>query len=428
MNDINSYINEVKRDHEAIEIIETVERSVAAKRPARFTEYGRLVIDGVVKLVDPEENSNRPKPRYVFFFEKVLMVCKQRANNAYDYKRAYMLQEFEVSEVEPESAYKTNTIGRKLTASFFDNTSLTLNKRNLKVGDQALQIVMQFKSLQQRDQWKKALKEAIEKVDPPEAKLKGHQLTYFTYTLAATCTLCTKLLAGKFYQGYRCYNCRRDFHRECAGLRDCTSRASSSRISSTLPITRRMQNGDADHGLVKPHDRVVARQSIQSPDHNVLSFDAGDIIEVVHVNNPASFIGRLASSPGKSGLVAVDSVHKPGTLRPPLPTPNRTSQNSLPDMNGERPVSLVSSRIIDFTTDVADDMAEQPWYFGDMERREAEEKLVNTDTGTFLVRRSNHHDQFVISISVRSSAKHIKIYREEHVFYLHDGKMFNSIV
>lgn len=87
-------------------------------------------------------------------------------------------------------------------------------------------------------------------------------------------------------------------------------------------------------------------------------------------------------------------------------------------------------------------MAEQPWYFGDMERREAEEKLVNTDTGTFLVRRSNHHDQFVISIrcqgvevlrmtrpfSVRSSAKHIKIYREEHVFYLHDGKMFNSIV
>ena len=36
------------------------------------------MIDGVVKLVDPEENSNRPKPRYVFFFEKVLMVCKQR--------------------------------------------------------------------------------------------------------------------------------------------------------------------------------------------------------------------------------------------------------------------------------------------------------------------------------------------------------------
>lgn len=33
MNDINSYINEVKRDHEAIEIIETVERSVAAKVP-----------------------------------------------------------------------------------------------------------------------------------------------------------------------------------------------------------------------------------------------------------------------------------------------------------------------------------------------------------------------------------------------------------
>ena len=72
-----------------------------------------------------------------------------------------MLQEFEVSEAEPESAYKTNTIGRKLTASFFDNTSLTLNKRNLKVGDQALQIVMQFKSLQQRDQWKKGLKEAM---------------------------------------------------------------------------------------------------------------------------------------------------------------------------------------------------------------------------------------------------------------------------
>ena len=79
MNDISNYINEVKRDHEALDVIETIQRSVRSDTGEllhrKFSDYGRLLQDGVVEL---KEGNGKSKPRYVFVFEICLMVCKQK--------------------------------------------------------------------------------------------------------------------------------------------------------------------------------------------------------------------------------------------------------------------------------------------------------------------------------------------------------------
>lgn len=68
-------------------------------------------------------------------------------------------------EQDSEPINKTNTISRKLTASFFDNTSVTLLRKGIsnRTIDQNVQTTIQiiFKSIQQRDEWKKLIRDAM---------------------------------------------------------------------------------------------------------------------------------------------------------------------------------------------------------------------------------------------------------------------------
>lgn len=38
--------------------------------------YGRLVKDGEIKIADQNKDGNRLKTRYVFVFDKVMIICK----------------------------------------------------------------------------------------------------------------------------------------------------------------------------------------------------------------------------------------------------------------------------------------------------------------------------------------------------------------
>lgn len=38
--------------------------------------YGRLVKDGEIKIADQSKDGNRLKTRYVFVFDKVMIICK----------------------------------------------------------------------------------------------------------------------------------------------------------------------------------------------------------------------------------------------------------------------------------------------------------------------------------------------------------------
>lgn len=64
MIDLANYVNEVKRDSEMIDIIKTVESSIVdltMPDDTHLTEYGRLLIDGLVRFRPHEATS--PKTR-----------------------------------------------------------------------------------------------------------------------------------------------------------------------------------------------------------------------------------------------------------------------------------------------------------------------------------------------------------------------------
>lgn len=89
-----------------------------------------------------------------------------KSNALYDFIRPYVLSEYELLKQDTEPINKYNTISQKLTASFFDNTSITVLRKtnfnrtiNDNNGQNTVQII--FKSIQQRDEWKGLIRKAM---------------------------------------------------------------------------------------------------------------------------------------------------------------------------------------------------------------------------------------------------------------------------
>lgn len=99
MLDIGAYINEVKRDTETLEIIGDVQRSIVdLSMPDNYElkDYGRLIKDGQVKMRSFDNNRLRVKNRYIFIFDKVMLMCKTLRDLKYSYKEAIVLEEYMV--------------------------------------------------------------------------------------------------------------------------------------------------------------------------------------------------------------------------------------------------------------------------------------------------------------------------------------------
>uniref|UniRef100_A0A915DGK9 Uncharacterized protein n=1 Tax=Ditylenchus dipsaci TaxID=166011 RepID=A0A915DGK9_9BILA len=250
MNDINNYVNEMKRDHEAIEVIHRLHNSVVmmdGTPPGPFSDYGRLLEDGVVKLSDFEEGM-RAKQRYVFLFEKLLMICKQQKTGIYEFRRSYFFTEFELVEGEPEVSSKTSTLSRKLTASFFDNTVITLVRKGYR-GDNSTASSSNFSSsLSSRE---------------TSGKKKSRMLLRST-------TLPWLWQKGILFST----SCNKDMCRKCCGLQNCTIRL------GTLNRAKMNSMSSIHEVQFRRGDLVVSRQSINSMDTSRLSCNSGDLIEV----------------------------------------------------------------------------------------------------------------------------------------------------
>lgn len=100
MLDIGAYINEAKRDTETLEIIRNVQRSIIdLSMPDNYelTDYGRLIKDGELRIRCNDDPRLRLKTRYVFIFDKVVLMCKALRGLQYSYKEAIVLEEYKVS-------------------------------------------------------------------------------------------------------------------------------------------------------------------------------------------------------------------------------------------------------------------------------------------------------------------------------------------
>ena len=99
MIDLGEYLNEAKRDSEMLDTISAIQSSITDLTMPENTvlyDYGRLLKDGEVKVRSHDDN--KIKTRYVFLFDKVIVMCKAIKGMQYSFKEANALGEFQVQD------------------------------------------------------------------------------------------------------------------------------------------------------------------------------------------------------------------------------------------------------------------------------------------------------------------------------------------
>ena len=203
MTDLGKYINEVKKDFELIASIDEIQRSIIdLQMPLNFpklSDYGRLQKDGELRVAEhipsslpsSRTNSHRSsnfKSRYVFLFDKVVIICKSRAGGEnYVYKDVFQLNQFQL--LEQDTAATNN-----------DKFTFTLVNRD--VSSRSFHFIARNALLLR--QWIKAVTEALDNNYP--AQCTGHSCSFemASFTKPTYCGVCHQLLHGVFFQGYRC--------------------------------------------------------------------------------------------------------------------------------------------------------------------------------------------------------------------------------
>ncbi|KAI6222404.1 hypothetical protein M3Y99_01504800 [Aphelenchoides fujianensis] len=332
------------------------------------------------------------------------MICKSNRGETGEMKHTFPVSAIRIAENEHEHQLNrsSNTLTRRLTTSLFDTNTLTLRVQDPLQPYCLVQFV--FQHMSQRDHWKKAIEAAM-------------------------------LLLGLFYQGYHCRLCKKDVHYKCLGLENtiCPQVATPS-------LNRSLSNGTT-HILMSPQrfdsgERVQAIQAVSSMDSTVLSFQQGDVIEIVKENEDGTMTGCLVKSPSRVGVLSRDSVKRltrSSSLAGHIPA--RSSEPDRLSTMGdqvEKPISLVTSARIDMfeEKDKGQIPLDQfPWYFGPMERSDANQTLDETEDGTFLVRHSVAANQYALSVVYHGRPKHIIIGLMAGVpqYYLHGAKLFDTI-
>ncbi|KAL8568201.1 hypothetical protein ACOMHN_027724 [Nucella lapillus] len=98
MQDLSLYVNEVKRDHEALQFIQEIQDSINDLRmPANTSlkDYGRFQKDGELKVLSHMDS--RVRNRHIFLFDKVMLMCKARGET-YSFKDAIVLGEYKTDD------------------------------------------------------------------------------------------------------------------------------------------------------------------------------------------------------------------------------------------------------------------------------------------------------------------------------------------
>ncbi|CAG2110284.1 unnamed protein product [Medioppia subpectinata] len=205
MVDIGQYINEVKRDTETLGIITDIQASITDLDMPENTElkdYGRLLKDGELKIRSHEEN--RLKNRYIFVFDKVMLMCKSIRGEQYSYKEALILADYQIEEQSISSTIS------KLTKQWTNGWNL-VHRQHKKT------YVFYAKTDDIKNKWIEAINKALDN-DCPQACREGytdHTFAMFTFPTITTCVGCDQLLKGIFFQGYQCTVCHIGVHKDC---------------------------------------------------------------------------------------------------------------------------------------------------------------------------------------------------------------------
>lgn len=130
----------------------------------------------------------RIKSRYVFIFEKIVLVCKAARGDQYCCRDVIKLEEYCVDDTQPTK----KTLGRDsrwpyqwhLAAKKSDSVCYTLYTRTEDL----------------KKSWIKALETAINNIYPPACQNTDHKYELTTFEKPETCVVCYKFLKGRIFQ------------------------------------------------------------------------------------------------------------------------------------------------------------------------------------------------------------------------------------
>ncbi|XP_026574962.1 guanine nucleotide exchange factor VAV2 isoform X1 [Pseudonaja textilis] len=369
MQDLAMFINEVKRDKETLKKISEFQSSIE-NLPVKLEEYGRPKIDGELKVRSIINHTKQD--RYLFLFDKVVIVCK-RKGYSYEQKDILELLCYKMTD-DP-----TNNKDLKKWSYGFYLTHLQ--------GKQGFQFFCKTEEMKRK--WMEQFEMAISNIKPEKATANNHQFQMFTFDKTTNCKACKMFLRGTFYQGYQCLKCKAGAHKECLEvIPPC--KFSSPAEQESLNLGPKMVALQNYHGSPAP------------PGKPVLTFQMGEVIELLR-GEPDSqwWEGRL--------IVSKKSGYFPSSLVKPCPVDARP------------PSSRPPSREMDYST--------YPWFAGNMERQQTDNLLKQHASGTYLIReRPAEAERFAISIKFNDEVKHIKVVEKDNWIHITEAKKFESLL
>lgn len=204
MLDVATYINEVKRDSDHLALLKQVQENIIewvlpADNP--LSVYGRLLKDGELKIKSHDDQ--KIHMRYVFIFDKIMVLCKPARGGQFAFKEYLHLHDFVLEDVNNRPI-----LNREARWSY----QWLLVKR-----DRSSVYTLYAQTIDLKRKMMKAIADALDNLEPQTLKKTTHRFEMHTFKKPVTCNRCSKFLKGLIYQGYHCRVCGIAVHKDCIG-------------------------------------------------------------------------------------------------------------------------------------------------------------------------------------------------------------------
>ncbi|XP_026480892.1 protein vav-like [Ctenocephalides felis] len=204
MIDVAQYINEVKRDSELLVVLNKIQDSISELSLPEGTDlrlYGKLILDGELRIKAHEDQ--KQKTRYVFIFDKIMLLCKNAklGNAQYTFRESIPLHEYRI-----DDSQTRRTLGKDTR---FQYSWFLVRKRR------ETAYTLYAHTEEKKRNWIRAMQEAMDNVEPAVCMKTDHKFVLKTFDRPLACHHCSKFLKGRIFQGYKCESCGIAVHKTC---------------------------------------------------------------------------------------------------------------------------------------------------------------------------------------------------------------------
>nr|CAI5840057.1 unnamed protein product [Callosobruchus analis] len=202
MLDVAGYINEAARDSEHLEVINNLQEAITEWNLSpnqRLSDYGRLLKDASLKIKAHDDQKTRN--RYVFIFDKCILICKQLKGNQFAFRDLLNIVDYHVEEV-----HNRPILNKEARTSY---------QFYLVKNDSQNAYTILVRTIELKQQLIKAINDALDSIHPKALLHTSHNFELQTFAQPVQCLYCSKYLKGLIYQGYRCGTCNTFAHKAC---------------------------------------------------------------------------------------------------------------------------------------------------------------------------------------------------------------------